>query len=84
MSGNIFGLKQKINVANTEKEVLDLLQLSKTYVDASPETIRSWKNATIKRLHQLNSTKPSIENVETVLATAFSRLKSPIFDLVSI
>jgi len=65
MSGNIFGLKQKINAASTEKEVLDLLQLSKTYVDASPETIRSWKNATIKRLHQLNSTKPAIENVET-------------------
>jgi hypothetical protein len=66
MSGNIFGLKQKINAASTEKEVLDLLQLSKTFVDASPETIRSWKNSSTKKLHQLNSTKPAIENVETV------------------
>lgn len=64
MSGNIFGLKQKINAASTEKEVLDLLQLSKTYVDASPETIRSWKNASAKKLTQLNSTKPSVETVE--------------------
>jgi hypothetical protein len=66
MSGNIFGLKQKINAASTEKEVLDLLQLSKTFVDASPETIRSWKNSSTKKLHQLNSTKPSVENVENV------------------
>ena len=65
MSGNIFGLKQKINAASTEKEVLDLLQLSKTFVDASTETIRSWKNSSTKKLHQLNSTKPAIENVET-------------------
>lgn len=64
MSGNIFGLKQKINAASTEKEVLDLLQISKTYVDASPETIRSWKNASAKKLQQLNSTISSVEKVE--------------------
>lgn len=64
MSGNIFGLKQKINAASTEKEVLDLLQISKTYVDASPETIRSWKNACAKKLQQLNSTISSVEKVE--------------------
>jgi len=64
MSGNIFGLKQKINAASTEKEVLDLLQISKTYVDASPETIRSWKNASNRRLQQLNSTVTQTETVE--------------------
>lgn len=64
MSGNIFGLKQKINAASTEKEVLDLLQISKTYVDASSETIRSWKNASAKKLQQLNSTISSVEKVK--------------------
>lgn len=64
MSGNIFGLKQKINAASTEKEVLDLLQTSKTYVDASPKTIRSWKNASAKKLQQLNLTISSVEKVE--------------------
>jgi len=64
MSGNIFGLKQKINLASTEKEVLDLLKLSKAYIDASPETVRSWKNASTKKLQQLNSTISSVEKVE--------------------
>ncbi len=42
MSGTTFGLKQRIVAAGSEKEVLDLLKLGKTYTDASQETIRSW------------------------------------------
>jgi hypothetical protein len=64
MSGTTFGLKQRIVAAGSEKEVLDLLQLGKTYTDASQETIRSWKNASNRRLQQLNSTVTQTETVE--------------------
>lgn len=59
----LIGLKQKLQKAASETEIVDLLNTGKTYEFASDRTKRSWKNSSKRRINFLSGKKPEVVEV---------------------
>lgn len=60
MNKEVFGLREKIAVANSEQEIVKLLKVGNEYEFASSRTRSSWKNTAFKVLQKLKeNTSPS-------------------------